>query len=290
MASLSLFASICSAFLSSLLLPVPSSSLCVSSSCVLFPLLFLSTQPCSCRSHNQRQSPISELSTKKLPFKNSHLEVTCILSSPPPFLAIYRTRHPTEHSTACCLHDPSHKNEVKMTVYPLCVRIGRDPSFQEICALQDHWEAELLKCVPTMGDAPLVSSRCLSYFFCQFFFFFIIWMMSYHYWGTSGWSLKCVWIWWTFKKSSGIREMSAAEAKRQDELRWLISSSQIQGNISGKWVHMANRVNAHNTAIEKKEIFSIAVITRLNRTSAYFKYGFESPLFCPSTCQFQRSI
>lgn len=59
-----------------------------------------------------------------------------------------------------------------MTVYPLCVRIGRDPSFQEICALQDHWEAELLKCVPTMGDAPLVSSRCLSYFFCQFFFFY----------------------------------------------------------------------------------------------------------------------
>lgn len=129
--SLSLFASICSPLPSPPLLvppfpslpllssPFPSSSLCVSSF-VLFLLLFLGIQLC-CRSHSERQSTVSELSTKKLPLKNIDLEETCFPRYLPPFFAIYRTQPYPSHSTACCLRDSSPENRVKVAIYPLCV-------------------------------------------------------------------------------------------------------------------------------------------------------------------------
>lgn len=75
------------------LFPLPSSSLCISFSFVLFLLLFLGIQPCFCRSHSQRQSTISELSTKKLPLKTSTWKkpVTSAPSLLPSPLALYRT-------------------------------------------------------------------------------------------------------------------------------------------------------------------------------------------------------
>lgn len=83
---------------------------------IFFLLLFLGIQLCYCRYHSYRQSTMSELSTKKLPFKNTDLEETCILRYLPPFLAMYKTQHYTEYSTACSLHDSSQKNWVKMAI------------------------------------------------------------------------------------------------------------------------------------------------------------------------------
>lgn len=165
---LSLFALICSAFLS---LPLPSSSLCIFFLFVLF-LLFLGIHLCFCRSHRDKAQYL-ELSTKKLPFKNINLEETCIISYLPRFLGLYRAWHYIQHSTACCLHDSSHKNWVKVATYPLCVQIGRDPHFQGTPASQDPWVAELLRCVPAkmIGDAPFVNSACLSFSSCATFFF-----------------------------------------------------------------------------------------------------------------------
>jgi len=171
---LSLFALICSAFLSP---PLPSSSLCIFFLFVLF-LLFLGIHLCFCRSHRDKAQYL-ELSTKKPPFKNINLEETCIISYLPPFLGLYRAWHYIQHSTACCLHDSSHKNWVKVAPYPLCVQIGRDPSFQGTPALQDPWVAELLRCVPAkmIGDAPFVSSGCLSFSSCATFFLSSEWLL-----------------------------------------------------------------------------------------------------------------
>lgn len=49
--------------------------------------------------------------------------------------------------------------------------MGRDPHFQEIPALQDPCVAERLKCVPAemIGDAPIVSLGCLSFFLVPLF-------------------------------------------------------------------------------------------------------------------------
>ena len=113
-----------------------------------------------------------ELSTKKLPFKNINLEETCIISYLPPFLGLYRALHYIQHSTACYLHDSSHKNWVKVATYPLCVQIGRDPNFQGTPALQDPGVAELRK-----NDRIFVDSGCLSFSSCATVFLSSEWLL-----------------------------------------------------------------------------------------------------------------
>lgn len=122
--------------LSSPLLSSPSSSFWVSFSLVLFLLLSLGIQPCYCRFHSQRQSPMFELSTKTLPFKNSDLKKTCICRYLLPFPATYKTQRYALGSTACCRHDSSQWNWVNVQNTPQCVQVGRPQFSGDACSTE----------------------------------------------------------------------------------------------------------------------------------------------------------